>query len=699
MLVVLAAGCGGSGGVSQADTRPDAAFDAGRDAFAGADRAEPADVVGDLAGDDADVLADASADAEPVVLSHVQPDALSDIATGEFDKPALEYDPIPVDPKYTHVMSFQMSPMLPPLLAGDPGSGPLILWADDLDTIVFSAADHFFESLVWLADGQIHSGVEGEIEALPAGFSHRFVLVRGQGINATVERWGAFLRADHGREVADRYADAGLSRLGYWTDNGTAYYYQTATGEDAQDTLLAVKADADARGIPLGYLQLDSWWYYKDPGSGLLAGGLLEWTPQAGMFPDGLAAFQAKLGLPLVTHNRWFSKQNHYIGQYPFVDGPDMAFPTTGDLFGKFMDDAKSWGVITYEQDWLMNQFLGVPWLRQAPDRARDWMGWINDAAAARGLTVQICMPGAAHLLDALDHPAIVTIRTSVDHMTPRAKEAYWPMFHTVNLLAAAVGIWPFKDNFETTEFMADGEVLVSVLSGGMVGIGDAAGTADAAVLAPAYRSDGLLLKPDRPATPIDAMFLAGQRPYTVRTWSDRPGLGRWTYVAAFNLALEHPERTDDDRVQSALLYGTTPLTDMVPLPDTVADWHLDLAADLGIDGPVVLWDWRAGTATPAQGSVDLPPAEHFADHAYVVVAPVLSNGLALIGETAKLVTVADRRITGIEVQADALVLGLAGAPGESVTMRAYDARAGALLDPVTVTIGSGGTATATLSR
>ncbi|MBP7127274.1 hypothetical protein KBD49_13000 [Myxococcota bacterium] len=630
---------------------------------------------------------------------HVQDRDRTGLATGEYARPGLEYPPVPVDPAFRHVLSFQMTPMMPPLRKGEPSNGPLILYGDDLETLVFSPADHFFESVIWMQDGRIHYGVAGEIDALPRGFTHRFVLVRGRGIQATVAAWGDLMRREHGRERADRYADAGVATLGYWTDNGAAYYYTTAPGLNEQDTLLAVQADADARGIPYGYLQLDSWWYFKDPGFGLLAGGLVEWQPRPEMFPDGLAAFRQRLGLPLITHNRWFAPQNAYRDRYEFVDGPAMSFPTSGDLFEEFAADARSWGVITYEQDWLINQYWGVPWLREAPGRAADWMGWIDQAARGHGLSVQICMPGPAHLLDALDRPATLTVRTSADHMTPFAKEAFWPAFHIVNLVADAVGLLPFKDNFLTREFRAEGEALISALSAAMVGIGDPVGEADPVLIARTCRKDGVLLKPDRPALPLDFTFLPGSRPYAVRTWSDRGDLGRWTYLAAFNLGLEHPDRTDEDRMWSLLVYDALPLDEMYPLPDLVSDWHVDLREDLGIEGPVVAWDWRGGTATVVRDRLDLPPAEGFADHAYVVLAPVLPNGLALIGETGKFVTLADRRFTAIEVQPDAVRVTLAGMPGEDVELRAYDVRGGRLLPPVAARIGQDGTATATLAR
>ena len=77
----------------------------------------------------------------------------------------------------------------------------------------------------------------------------------------------------------------------------------------------------------------------------------------------------------------------------------------------------------------------------------------------------------------------------------------------------------------------------------------------------------------------------------------------------------------------------------------------------------------------------------------------MLPNGLALLGETEKFVTVADKRFTDIAVQDDAIGVTLAGVPGEQVTVEAFDKVAGQKLAPVSVTVGADGTATATLSR
>ncbi len=636
---------------------------------------------------------------EKTLYEHT-PDVRSGIATGSFGKPAVEYEPIAVDARFSHLLAFQMKPMLPPTRTALPTSGPLILYSDALEVLVFSPLDHFFESVIDFREGQIRYGVAGEIDAIPAGFRHRFLLAHGSGVARTLGFWGEQLLAGRKRGPVDRYADAGTSYLGYWTDNGAAYYYAKEPGMNEAETLLGVKADADQRGIPLGYFQLDSWWYSKEQGDASGPGGVTLWEPQAEMFPEGLAAFDGALGgLPLVLHNRWFAKQNDYLPDFGFVEGEKMALPQGRALYDRLMTDARGWGAVTYEQDWLMTQMDGVPWLRDSVGHAASWMGSMNDAASDAGLTLQLCMPGAAHLMDSVDRPAVTTARTSIDYAAKISKESFWPQFHLANLLAASLHVPPFKDNFRSAEAWGAGEALVSVLSAGMVGPSDAIGDMDAGLLESTCRADGLLLKPDAPALPIDAMLLEHERPFTVATRSVRDDAGTWTYVAAFLLASEHPERSSADRIWATIAYDGQLLEDQFPFPAEVNDWYVDLERDLGITQPVVVYDWRKGTAAVAERSFEMAPIEHLYDHAYLVICPIQPNGLALIGEPAKLVTAADRRFSGIEATGDALQIALEGAAGETVTLRAYDANAARLLDPVTVTLGADGRGDVTVSR
>ncbi len=637
------------------------------------------------------------------VITHRALDSRQGIATGVFEQASLSYPAIPVDSKYTHVLNFMVSPFLPPLHEPIASQGPLILYSDQNEVLVFSPMDHFFVSLIWFDSGAIHYGLQGMVREVPKGFTHRFLLVEGTGVAATLEYWGDLLLADRGRSRTDRYADVGLSYLGYWTDNGAAYYYATEPGMNADETLCAVKADAVERGIPYRYMQIDSWWYYKEPGPlpiiPSLTGGLLSWKPMPDVFPQGLASFRERIDLPLIAHNKWFAQTTPYREHYEFVDGNGLCVPTGRGVYDEFVAQARSWGIVTYEQDWLVTQYLGTPWLLESVDHADTWMTNLHGAVADGGLTMQLCMASAGHLMDTLDRPAVTTVRTSVDYQAGISKESFWPMFHTVSLLAWAVGVLPFKDTFRSAEPYGEQEALISILSAGMVGPSDKIGRAAVEILGRTCRSDGLLLKPDRPAAPIDRMFQPHARPFIVQTASEHAGVGSWIYLAAFTLARCHPERRVLDELFARITYDGRDLRTMFVWPDVIEDWHVDLGQDLGIEGPRVLYDWKAATACVVSGTFELPRAEHLYEYSYVILAPIAWNGLALIGETDKFVTVADRRFTRIDMYEDAICTTLEGVPGESVTVTAFDTRSATLLPPSVTVIGRDRVARTCVSR
>jgi len=544
------------------------------------------------------------------VLTFRLDEGLAGIATGDFETPSHEFEPLAVDSKYTNLLNLHMAAFLPPYRVPLWTWGPVVLYSDDLDVLVVSPMDHFHAAILKPEDGKVRLALQGDLQSVPAGYAQRYLVVEGRGIGATLTAWGDRLLQDRGRSRADRYADAGLSTLGYWTDNGAYYYYRTEEGRTFEETLLAVKAEADAIGIPYGHFQIDSWWYPKRPGSTPGAnGGTIAWEPMDSVFPSGLPAFRAALGLPLVAHNRWYAPDTPYRERFQFVDGDGMAFPVDPAFFAELMANAKAWGIETYEQDWFSRQWWGVPWQRQAPDRGSEFVDHIASAAAAEGLTVQLCMAEAAQLLSALDHPNVTTIRTSIDYAPDLSKESYWPQFTTAGMVAWAVGVWPFKDNFQSAERAGLSEALVATLSGGIVGVSDGLGRTKPEVVMPTCRADGVVLKPDRPAFPVDRMFLPHRRPWTAATFSDRPGVGRWDYLAAYLIASEHEERTDADRLWAMFSTDTDLPVDLTfHFPETVEDWRVDLERDLGIRGRRVAWDWRARQARVVEGAFDLTP-------------------------------------------------------------------------------------------
>jgi hypothetical protein len=646
---------------------------------------------GDLDTSEGDIDDEASVPMATIELLSFPLPAAEELNPGEiFEEPAYIYQSMPLSQQYPHVLNFMVTPMLPPWRKPLRTPGPLILFDDDFHTLVVSPVDYPFASLVWMEDDTLYLGLSGEVSDIDTTKPHRFIKAEGEGLNATVAGWGEAIRELTGREATDRYADIGLAYLGYWTDNGAYYYYKTEAGMNEEETLMAVVDEARQLKVPYGYIQLDSWWYFKKNQDGLSPGGLIRWEPRPEMFPDGLKTFRQRVGLPLILHNRWLAEENDYLADYDFLPGDGMLLPDGRPLYDHFMENASDWGAITYEQDWLVAQFWGVPSLRQTLTGGPGWMQAMDDAANDAGLTMQLCMAGAPHLLDSIKRKRSTSIRTSIDYAADVCKECYWPQFHIVNMISTALGLLPFKDNFRSSESQGEAESLISSLSAGMVGIGDGLGLTVTQTVMRTCRADGLLLKPDRPALPIDGMFIKHERPFITSTYSKRSDASaKWTYIAAYHLARLHPDRSSMDKLWAGIQYDGKDL----------GDWNLDLERDFGIRRQHVLFDWRTRQARVVDGITEFDPFENLFDFAYLVAVPIFDNGLALIGEVDKFVTLADRRFSKIEVTEDGFNITLAGSKGERVALWIYDALTEKLWPPSTVEIKEDGTAQASLRR
>jgi hypothetical protein len=71
-------------------------------------------------------------------------------------------------------------------------------------------------------------------------------------------------------------------------------------------------------------------------------------------------------------------------------------------------------------------------------------------------------------------------------------------------------------------------------------------------------------------------------------------------------------------------------------------------SADLGVARDSVVYDWDTHVAFLRQSGEPLPLVKE-AKHQYFVVAPILENGMAVIGDTSKFVTMADKRISLVQ--------------------------------------------------
>ena len=366
--------------------------------------------------------------------------------------------------------------------------------------------------------------------------------------------------------------------------------------------MLAVRDDFRRQGIPLGYLQLDSWFYPKGPKVDWRdpSFGIYEYVADQSLFPAGLKAFQAQLGLPLATHARWIDPSSPYHQEYR-MSGNAVIDPRYWEKIAQYLADA---GVVTYEQDWLD--------VKAEPDfNLTDPEAYFDNMASAcarRKLTMQYCMPLPRHYLQSSRYGNLTTIRTSGD----RFGRKRWDAFLYDSRLASALGAWPWCDVFMSSETP---NLILATLSAGPVGVGDAIGSLDKTNLLRVVRSDGVIVKPDLSLTPMDQSIVRdaqGSGHPMIAATSTSFGALRAEYVFAYARGAERSVALDPKA--------------------------------LGFTGSVYVFNYLLGAGTVVvQGAFQDNLSQ---DYAYYIVAPIGKSGMAFLGDAGQFVTMGKQRIT-----------------------------------------------------
>lgn len=238
---------------------------------------------------------------------------------------------------------------------------PLVLYdLNTLRSIVLSPLQNFktgFQSRPDFFQNDLVCGLHGRIRSIPADFSHQTILFAGSGINSLLESWGDLMLQRYGKQRRKPGTDFISSYLGYFTDTGGYYWYNTEPNKNYQTTIVDVLNYHKSIQLPIRYYELDSWWYYKGNNSVGESGGIKLWEPRPDIFPDGMDGIQSILNTPLVTHSKYYSPDNEYKKKFPFMIEEQAAIPLTGDFWNFIMSQAASWGVTTWEQDWLASIF------------------------------------------------------------------------------------------------------------------------------------------------------------------------------------------------------------------------------------------------------------------------------------------------------------------------------------------------------
>ena len=505
--------------------------------------------------------------------------------------------------------------------------GPWIFFDDEAHTFIFSPASHYMNaSLSFGPHDELVSGISADAEEIPSGFVATTALVIASGVNHAFESWGHFLTDLTGKKRPANDADFSLKYIGYWTDHGARYYYGFEESLGYAGTLLEVRDQFRKMNIRLGYVQLDSWFYLKGHegrwrSSDHLGGGTYLYAASKELFPEGLAAFQRKLGVPLVAHNRWIDDNSPYRKKYS-MSGNVSIDP---NLWARWMRYLRASGVRTYEQDWLSGP--------ATPERDLTsgdiFMDTMAESARRERISLQYCMPLPRHFLQGTRYSNLLTIRTSGD----RFKKEHWKSFLFNGRLASALGEWPWSDVFMSTE---TSNLLLSTLSASMVGVGDAIGTFERTNLRVEVRADGVIIKPDEAIAPLDSTYIEqsnDQRLPIVASTRTRHERSTTSYVFAFAQTTEDLKATFSPSA-------------------------------LGYDGPVYAYSYFHKNGTYLQ------PREHvtFAvpeEGAYWIVVPVGASGVGFLGDEEKFVSNGRNRVARI-LDSGALTARVIFAKGES---------------------------------
>lgn len=536
-------------------------------------------------------------------------------------------------------------------------STPWMLFNDSADACVLSPASDFIVSLMSGSDSSaIACGLNPEVTRLPAHFTHSTIMVLDKGIRTAWDKWGNALRAMYKRTRPANDCDTLLKYFGYWTDNGGDYYYNYDPAKGYAGTLQAVHQYYKQHGIPLGYMQLDSWWYEKsnynmdrEPGSGRkkpaypagpwnLSGGLMQLKADTFLFPHGLSAFQKELGLPLATHSRWIDPNSPYHSQYKI-----SGFAATDPAFWKhIMAYLKTSGVICYEQDWMNYMYMRNPEMISDVNVGNAFTDGMAEAARQNGIHLQYCMALPRYFMQGVKYNNLTSIRTAGDRFKPER----WIPFLFTSQLAYEMGIWPWSDVFKSPE---TGNMIVSVLSAGVVGTGDSIGAEDKHNIMMACRTDGVLVKPDLPLLPMDENYVHMAR-------SEKTPILSYTYT-----------RHGDITTGYIFAFAN----------DSSYDRRFSFQpAKLGWNKKLVVYNPQSAALRVVDKGQSFADELGRGNYACYIVAPVTAPGIAFLGDAGKIAATGKKRIAAMAASARTLKIKVLFAKGEtSVVLRGYSLR------------------------
>lgn len=582
---------------------------------------------------------------------------------------------------------------------GTRGGFPIVFYDQYIslnDAVVFSPIDSFLESILVTSrtfDGQLAFGFNGKMRELPRGYSASSVaFLSNEGVRGAVRGWGDMLLKKYGKTRLKGDENLALRKLGYATDNGAYYYYNTIPGKNYEETMLEVLKYYNESGLSISYLQLDSWWYPKSAAPG--DGGCLTWEPMASVFPHGMKI----LNKPLWLHSRYFSPMSPYRKNYANVVSDSSVHPCMLLLDENFYTNIMTsmWlpeeGLIVYEQDWMSTPLSRMNVTHSNYSVSDEWLELMNGGAESAHTWLQWDTAFPSEILFSVKVDRVSHGSVGPDYQPGNSQ---WDDGLS-NMLFDAVGIKPWKDMFWTTEEQPgcpdqyshcngclepnpEMQTLLAVLSTGPVTPGDAIGHSNISLLRRTCMSDGTILKPDRPPLPsygvFDPSFSSLDWPRVLIAESElalEDHLFKWYYVFAAKMTSSYsltpwPDiSVNQSFVNHSLV--TVKLASARVVNGTKVVFFASSTEPLDIqitdlNTPLIIEQMMNSTNSSECGQT--VPFDY-----YMMVQRQVS-GWAVLGELDKFVPANKQRIVSMESGdvGNDIVVKINGPPGETVTL------------------------------
>jgi len=559
-------------------------------------------------------------------------------------------------------------------------NSPLMITNSSYETVVLSPLNHLLYGTVSISQHPkaIRCGIPRAL-TIPEATSIETVMVYGKGVNKTLENWGKLLQKRHGTLPVSSQADVQLKYLSYWTNAGSAYWYNTHRKTSYETTFRKLKNHHDKIGLSFGSYQLDSWWYKKEGDD--YTSGILHWEPKVktnsknfnAMLPffqkyrsltlfseDRLSFVQEILNKPIGCHFKQLANDAIYVKEkeedFIVEDFPMPKNYRAGRALFDQVFNHPRWRMSFVVHDWLsyMNdrhsgfRHIGV---------GSDYFKAFNDSCMAieaednecGHLTAQLCMTQPHMTLNSVTMPCVTSIRSTSDansFFIEGPKRWSWHLFSSKFI--QVLGKYPYYDNrMSSKRFLHPAssyprfEFIWLALSCGPIGIGDKIGSENMALIRRTIKEDGQVIKPDVPASPLDRCYL-----FNPHSLNGKEG------VTVFSYSIIACDRNAYYKVFYFLSFNTHPFGRKVGVT-----YRIDEACH-GAQGTYALYDYKSGEMKLVASEDEMTYALKGRQFKYLIAAPV-RNGFAYIGDISKHICASNQLVQGISFDQKSIKIDL----------------------------------------